>query len=296
LRTERRAAATKHGRFTPSLGGFHYTGGTVQQQDLRYERAVGAEHTAVITLDRPSASNAYSTEMIDSLVNALDAAEDDDDVWAVILTGAGKAFSAGGDLRAMQARTGMFAGDSVRLRTAYTRHIQRVPRRLHRFEKPIIAAINGPAIGAGLDLACMAEFRLAAQSATFGSTFVKVGLVPGDGGAYFLSRAVGYTHAARMVLTGKVIDAAEALRIGLVSEVVADADLMEAAHRLARELTACSPLAVRLAKQALCRSWDSSLDQALELAATYQCVVQRTPDHEEGVQALLERRPPQFKG
>ncbi len=264
-------------------------------QDILVDRHPTAPHTAVLTLDRPEARNAYSEAMIDSLCAALDALEDDDDVRVVLLTGADPAFSAGGDLKAMRDRTGMFAGDGARLRVAYQRTIQRVPRRLLAFDKPVIAAINGPAIGAGLDLACMADLRIASERARFGSTFVKVGLIPGDGGAYWLSRAVGYAQAAQMVLTGDLLDAVDAQRIGLVGEVVAHDDLLEAAGALAARIAANAPIAVRLARQAMARSWDLSADQALDLAATYQGIAQVSEDHAEGVNALLERRAPVFR-
>lgn len=255
-----------------------------------------APHTRVLTLNRPEARNAYSDGMIDALCQALDEAEDEDDVRVVILTGAGSAFSAGGDLKAMQDHAGMFAGDSVRLRTAYARHIQRVPRRLMAFDKPIVAALNGPAIGAGLDLACMCDLRVASEGARFGSTFVTIGLVPGDGGAAFLARVVGLPQATRLALTGELIDAAEALRIGLVHEVVPADELLAAAGRQAAAIARNAPVAVRLTKQALLRSWDLPIEAALELAATYQGIAQRTADADEGVDALLHRRPPEYRG
>lgn len=266
----------------------------MQLEHVRYERP--HPHIAVITLDRPEARNAYSDEMIDSLIHALDHAEDDDEVWVVVLTGEGRAFSAGGDLKAMRDRTGMFAGDSVRLRTAYTRNIQRVPRRMLRFEKPVVAAVNGPAIGAGLDLACMCDVRVASTKAKFGSTFVRVGLIPGDGGAWFLSRVVGPAKATEMVLTARVLDATQGEAIGLVSRVVEPEALLDAAMELAQEICGNAPLAVRLAKQAMLNSHNLTGEQALQLASTYQGIVQRTPDHDEGVLAMLERRAPEFKG
>lgn len=263
--------------------------------DVRLSPHPTAPHTTVLTLDRPEARNAYSDAMIDGLCAALDRLEDDDDVRVVILTGADPAFSAGGDLKAMRDHAGMFAGDSARLRVAYARNIQRVPRRMMAFDKPVVVAINGAAIGAGLDLACMGDVRIASDRAVFGSTFVKVGLVPGDGGAYWLARAVGHGRAAQLALTGDVIDAPTALAWGLVSEVVPHADLLDAAGAVAARIAANAPLAVRLTKQALSRSWDLSADQALELAATYQGIAQRTEDHDEGVAAMLERRAPDFR-
>jgi enoyl-CoA hydratase/carnithine racemase len=214
----------------------------------------------------------------------------------VILTGAGSSFSAGGDLKSMKDHTGMFEGDPVRLRSQYLRGIHRIPRRFARFEKVVIAAINGPAIGAGLDLACMCDIRIAANGARFGSTFVKLGLIPGDGGAYLLSRVVGFPRALEMVLSGRLIDTLEAERIGLVNEVVEASALLQTARARAERIAQNAPLAVRLAKSACYRSWDLGLDDALNLAATYQGIVQNTPDHDEGVDALIEGRAARFRG
>jgi len=262
-------------------------------QDLRRARA-GA--VLFLTLDRPDARNAYSEAMVDSLVRALDDADRDDEVRCVILTGAGAAFSAGGDLKRMLQQEGMFAGGPVDLRRRYVDGIQRIPRRLALLEKPIIAAINGPAIGAGLDLACMCDLRIVARGAQLGSTFVKVGLVPGDGGAYFLSRTIGFPRALELMLTGRLIDTDEAERIGLVHRVVEPAELLPAARALAEQIAANAPLAVRLTKRAAYRSHEADLEQALELAATYQGIVQNTADHREAVRAILERRAPVFRG
>ena len=262
-------------------------------KDLRYEKDASL---AIITLDREEARNAYSDDMIDSITRAFDAAEVDDEVRCVVITGAGGTFSGGGDLKLMADHEGMFAGNPVQLRSAYLRGIHRVPRRLARFEKPVIAAINGPAIGAGLDLACMCDIRIAANGARFGSTFVKLGLIPGDGGAYLLSRVVGFPRALDLVMTGRLIDTLEAERIGLVHDVVEPNDLMETARKWAGRIAANAPLAVRLAKSAVYHSWDLGLDAALNLAATYQGIVQNTEDHDEGVRAMMERRTPQFKG
>jgi enoyl-CoA hydratase/carnithine racemase len=234
--------------------------------------------------------------MIDSLIAALDAAEADPEIRVIILTGAGKAFHAGGDLKQMREGAGMFAGGPVALRRQYVDGIQRVPRRLAQLDKPIIAAINGAAIGAGLDLACMCDLRVLARGASLGSTFVKVGLVPGDGGAYFLARTVGFPRALELVLTGRLVEADEALAIGLVHRVVEPNELLPTARALALSIAANAPLAVRMTKRAAYRSWDLDVDTALELAATFQGMVQNTADHREAVQAILEKRSPSFRG
>lgn len=249
-----------------------------------------------ITLDRPDARNAWSDEMLDGFVAAIDAAEADDGVRVVAVTGAGSAFSAGGDLKAMRDHTGMFAGGPVELRARYRRGIQAVPRRLARFDKPVIAAINGAAIGAGLDLTCMCDLRVASSRAKFGSTFVKVGLVPGDGGGALLQRVVGLAATLDLVLTGRVIRADEAQGLGLVHRVVEPDALEAAVVEMAGLIAANAPLAVQLAKSAIYRSQHLHLEDALELAATYQGIAQRTADHDEGVAAILEKRAPDFQG
>jgi enoyl-CoA hydratase/carnithine racemase len=234
---------------------------------------------ATITLDRPEARNAYSDVMLCQLTGALDTADHDPDIRVAILTGAGKGFHSGGDVKAMKERSGMFAGDAAELRERYQRGIQAIPRRIAEFAKPLIAAMHGASIGAGLDLACMCDLRLAASGAQFGSTFVKVGLVPGDGGAFFLARTVGFPRALELMLTGRLIDADEALRIGLVHEVVPNDRLLARAHELAQQLAALPATALQLTKRAAYRSWPGDQAAALELAATYQGIAQNHPDH-----------------
>ena len=263
---------------------------------IRFEPDEQLPHLWWLTLDRPKARNAWSDEMLAAFVATIDSAEANDDVRCLAITGAGSAFSAGGDLKAMRDKSGMSAGDPVTLRNRYIRGIQSIPRRMARFDKPVIAAINGAAIGAGLDLTCMCDIRLAVNSAKLGSTFVKVGLIPGDGGAWLLSRTIGYPKAMDLILTGRILTADQALELGLVHEVVERDVLAPAVRRRASEILANSPLAVRLAKSAMQRSWFEPLDTALELAATYQGIVQNTEDHLEGVNAILEKREPDFKG
>ena len=251
---------------------------------------------ATITLHRPDARNAYSEPMVDSLLAALEAAQSNDEVRVIIVTGAGKAFSAGGDLKRMRDKGGMFAGGPATLRRNYMAYIQRIPRAIAQVDKPMIAAVNGAAIGAGLDLACMCDFRIAAASAKFGSTFVKVGLIPGDGGAYFLTRTIGLPKALELILSARVLDADEAMQVGLLHRIVPDEELLEAARAFGQPIADNAPIAVQLAKRAVYRGYDQDVDSALELAATFQGIAQNTRDHEEAVGALLEKRAPTFKG
>lgn len=254
------------------------------------------DHIATITLNRPDARNAYSEDMVEHLVATIEHADGDADIRCIILTGAGKAFSAGGDLKAMRDKTGMFAGGPMELRERYIDGIQTIPRALAVCNTPVVAAVNGAAIGAGLDLACMADVRVASSRAKFGSTFVKVGLVPGDGGCYFLARTIGFSRALEMILSARVIEAGEALAMGLVHRVVEPEELMGAAKEMAESICANAPVAVRLAKKAAYRSFGASLEDALEMAATYQGIVQNTADHAEAVSAMLDKRTPVFNG
>lgn len=257
--------------------------------DLRYEVD---QQIATITLDRPQARNAYSDAMIQGIIDALDRADRDDSIRALIVTGAGTTFCAGGDLKQMRQREGMFAGDPVELREQYLRGLQSIPRRFERFEKPTIAAINGHAIGAGLDLTLMCDIRVASSAAKFGSTFASVGLIPGDGGAYLLPRVVGFARAVELILTARVFDAAEALKIGLVHHCVAPDDVIEQARTLALQIARLPPKAVRMAKAALYRSVDRDHETALQLTAALQACVQHTDQHEQAVEELLARLGP----
>jgi len=254
--------------------------------DIQYDVA---GQVAMITLDRPDARNAYSEAMVDELLAALDRADDDTTVRAVVLTGAGPAFSAGGDLKAMRDRSGMFAGDPAELRTQYRRGLQQLPRRFDAFEKPVVAAVNGAAIGAGLDLALMADLRIASADARFGSTFARVGLIPGDGGAYLLTRVVGFARALDLVLTARIVDAEEALALGLVTTVVPAEDVLATARERAEQIAALPPKAVQAAKACLYRSVDHDLETALQLTAALQATVQHTDEHTKAVQDMIER-------
>lgn len=253
-------------------------------------------HLALITLNRPDAHNAYSADMVGALVSALHRADDDKNVRCILITGAGRSFSAGGDLKLMRDRAGMFEGDPLHLRERYRRGIQTIPRAFESIRTPVIAAVNGAAIGAGLDLACMCDIRVASSRAKFGQTFVKLGLVPGDGGAYFLQRVVGFPRALELALTGKIINATRALEIDLVHYVVEPEALITEAKKIAESICANAPQAVQLTRRACYQAQHQSVNQALETAATYQGIAQNTRDHKEGVDAILAKRQPQFTG
>lgn len=244
---------------------------------------------ATITLNRPDARNAYSVAMLAAIQQVFDDAQHDPDVRVVVLTGAGSAFSAGGDLRMMRAHEGMFQGEPAELRQRYLDGIHTVPKTIANFRKPIIAAINGPAIGAGLDLACMCDIRIASARAKMGSTFVQLGLVPGDGGAYFLAKIVGFPRALELILTGRVIDGIEAERIGLVHEIAEPTFVLPRAYEVAREIAALPNEAVKLARSLVYESWHVQMQQALTMAATYQGIAQNRPEHNDRVDAMLAK-------
>lgn len=246
------------------------------------------DHIATITLNRPDARNAYSSEMASGLVDAIDRADEDEEIRAVIVTGAGDAFCAGGDLKAMRDRSGMFSGDPVDLRKNYLEGLHKVPRRFQSFEKPTLAAVNGPAIGAGLDLSLMCDIRISSADASFGSTFARVGVIPGDGGAYLLQRVIGFPKTLELILTAKLIDASEAREIGLVNHVVDPDDVMEETRDMAEQIASLPPKAVQLAKTAVYRAADSDFDSAMELTAALQALVQHTDEHDQAVRDVID--------
>jgi enoyl-CoA hydratase/carnithine racemase len=234
--------------------------------------------------------------MVDALIDAITAADSDTEVRAVVLTGAGSAFSSGGDIKRMAPGGGLRDALPARTRMNYREGIQRLPILFQSVDVPIIAAINGPAIGAGCDLACMCDIRIAAETAIFAESFVKIGLIPGDGGAWLLPRIVGFSKACELALTGDTIDAAEALTCGLVSKIVPPSGLMAEAISIAERIARNPPHAVRLTKRLLREGQTASLTGLLELSAALQAVVHCTGDHDEAVAAFLERRPPVFSG
>src|SRR6195952_235692 len=250
-----------------------------------------------ITLNDPAMRNPISErETVDAIVAAIERLNQDGTARVAILTGAGTAFSSGGDLRAMQKAFEVRA-EKPSLTTQYYKFgIQRIPLAFEKLDVPTIAAVNGPAIGAGLDLACMCDMRIAAESARFAESFVKVGIVPGDGGAWLLPRVVGYSKACEMAFTGDMLSAAEALACGLVSRVVPDGELMAEARKLADRIAANPPHAVRMAKRLLMEGRHTRLDTLLEMSATMQALAHTTADHREAAQAFLEKRRPEFKG
>ncbi|MGB7373040.1 crotonase/enoyl-CoA hydratase family protein [Pontixanthobacter sp.] len=254
-------------------------------------------HATTITLDRPDSMNALGIDgdgaEFEAACHAVNA---DPNVRCVILTGAGRAFSAGGDVKAMKERTGNFGGAPIDVANGYRTNIHRILRSLYALQVPVIAAVNGPAIGLGCDLACLADIRIASDRAKFGVTFLKLGIIPGDGGAWILPRIIGEARAAELLYTGDVIDAATAEKWGLVSRVVPADNLMHDAAAMAGKIAAMPPHALRQTKNLLRQGRSMSYDSALELAANTQALMHHTRDHVEGIDALLEKRPAIFTG
>jgi len=242
-----------------------------------------------VTLNRPHCSNAFSDEMISELCRLLREADWDDDVRVIILTGAGKSFCAGGDVKAMEEQTGMFAGDPEELRRRYTKGIQQIPLTIEALHTPIIAMVNGPAIGAGCDLACMCDIRMGCRNSRFGETFATLALVPGDGGTFFLQRVVGYAKAMELSLTGRIITADEALALGLLNHLVETEALKKETEKLALSIAANSSVAVSMIKKAIRQARTAEISGHLDLLAAFQGITQRTDDHFRRVRALKEK-------
>ena len=247
-----------------------------------------------ITLNRPESSNAYSIGMVQALVEVLKYADIDNNVRAIVLTGSGKNFCAGGDIKAMKGKTGMFAGESNQLRETYQSGIQQIPLTISNLKTPIIAMVNGAAVGAGCDLAAMCDLRIVSESATFAETFAKVGLVPGDGGAFFITRLIGFGKAMEMFLTCKSFSAAEALKMGLVNQVVLPDELKMKTEELVEQLRVLPPIALQMTKKAIIHAYQNDLTSHLELVAAYQGITQRSSDHFKALDGMIEKRKPDF--
>ncbi|OBI80740.1 crotonase/enoyl-CoA hydratase family protein [Mycobacterium asiaticum] len=236
------------------------------------------------TINLPGVGNAITgKDVISEFEAAVDGANAETEVRAVILTGEGKIFSAGGNVKEMADQAGIFALSALDQRRAYVDGIQRIPRALARLEVPLIGAVNGAAIGAGCDLALMCDIRIASERASFAESFVQLGLIPGDGGTWFLQRVIGYQRAAEMTFTGDRIDAATALEWGLVTSVVPHDELLPKANELAERIAKNPPHALRMAKRLLQESRTGSLESTLGMAAAMQPLAHRDPEHEQRI-------------
>jgi enoyl-CoA hydratase/carnithine racemase len=252
---------------------------------------------ALLTLRRNDVRNALTgTSLIDDILLTLDWADRTPEVSVLILTGEGSAFSSGGNVHEMVERRGLFAGSVLEIQDQYRRGIQKVPLAFERSEVVVVAAVNGPAIGAGFDLACMCDLRLASTNAVVGETFVKLGIIPGDGGAWILQRLVGYQRAAELAFTGRLVKAEEALALGIFLEVTEPEGLLPRARELGAAIAAAPPHAVRLTKRLMKHAQRGELSDFLDLCACFQGMSHHTEDHAEAIGAFLDKRPPVYSG
>ena len=246
------------------------------------------ENIATVSLNRPAKLNAFTDEMLFALINAIDECEENDAVRAVVLTGKGRGFCAGGDVTAMGAEAD---NRPLTTKSHVKEAIQAFPKRMATFDKPIIAAVNGVAAGGGMDLALACDIRIAGHSAKFGETYAKIGLLPGGGGAYYLPRIIGTSRALEMLLTAEFIDAEQAKEIGLVSHVFADDLLLEQAQQLALKIAALPPYSVMNIKRTVYQSLDCDLNSALEIVSSHIAIAKASNDHAEAIAAFREKRP-----
>ena len=249
---------------------------------------------ATITFNRPENLNAFSNEMIEGYIAALQECRDSDNILVVVVTGAGRAFCAGGDVKAM--KDNPESNDPRLSKSRLWDMIQRVPLTLAEVDKPVIAAVNGPATGAGMDLANMCDMRTAAESARFAESYVRMGLVPGAGGCWFLPRLVGMPKALELLFTADFVDAQEALRLGMVNHVFPDDTLMEETYKIATKIARRAPISVQLIKRATYQGMRTDLRTHLDQISSHMTIARASEDHMEAVDAFLEKRHPVFKG
>lgn len=266
-------------------------------QGFKELRVQQDNHILLVTLNRPEIHNAIShTEMVQEIESLCELVNKNQDIRAMVLTGAGKSFCAGGNVKDMLNKSDMFGGSEREIEQSYKNGIQRIPLALWNVEIPVIAAVNGAAVGAGCDLAMMCDIRIASHRARFAESFVKLGIIPGDGGAWFLPRVIGMAKASQMALTGDMLNAESALDWGLISECHESEELIDRAMSIAQSIASNPPLAVRATKKLLRQSESFSLTEMLDQCAKTQSALHQTNDHLEAVKALLEKRSGQYTG
>lgn len=248
--------------------------------------SVDEDGIATLLLNRPKVYNAFNQDVVDLWKQLLNDAQADDAVKVVVLTGAGKAFCSGGDLEYIEEA---LDSDALQNKNFLFEHVHHVARALERMDKPIIAAINGPAYGAGMDMALMCDLRLAAKSATFAESYIAVGLTPGDGGTYYLPRICGTSRALELFWTGKTITADEAEKYGIVNRVCPDDELMEQTYALARQIAAKHQLAIRACKRLVYNGMTASLAANLDMISSQMAIIQTQAGHRDCVTELLAK-------
>ena len=262
----------------------------LKDSDLQLDARV-----AVLTFKRDDMRNALSgTQLTEDICATLEWASASPEVSVLILTGDGSAFSAGGNIKAMRERALTFS--TAEMERYYRDGVQRIPRAMNTAEVVVIAAVNGPAIGAGFDLVNMCDIRIGSTNAQFGETFINLGLMAGDGGGWFLRHVVGAQRAAELTFTGRIVKAEEAVALGILLEVTEPDKLLPRAKEIAAQIAAKPPLAARYAKRALRLAQQQSLGEHLDTCASFQAALQKTEDHLEALAAFFEKRNGVFKG
>jgi len=250
---------------------------------------------AVLTFRRDDMRNALTgTALVDDICATLEWTNTTAEISVLVLTGDGSAFSAGGNIKAMRERA--LTSSAAQMEEYYRRNVQRIPRAMNACEVPVIAAVNGPAIGAGFDFVNMCDIRIGSTNAQFGETFINLGIMAGDGGAWFLRRTVGAHRAAELTLTGRMVKAEEARALGILLEVTEPDRLLARAKEIAAQIAAKPPLAVRYAKRALRLAERQDIAEHLDTCASFQAALQKTEDHLEALAAFFEKRAGVFKG
>ncbi|MBS0222888.1 MAG: enoyl-CoA hydratase/isomerase family protein [Proteobacteria bacterium] len=249
------------------------------------------DHIGTIVFNRPESRNAFTLEMLEECSSILASFRDAPEIRVIVLTGAGESFCSGGDVKKMGQATSV-----IQRKSDLWKRMQSVPKTLATVDKPVIAMINGDAVGGGMDIALMCDIRVASEKARFSQAYVRLGLAPGDGGAFFLARLIGLGRALELLLTGDFIDAQRAERIGLVNHCVRHEDLEETAYGIARRIAALPPLGVQTTKRLTYESFQSEMITALELASSQAALMTTTDDHKEAVAAFRERRKGTYKG
>ena len=261
----------------------------MNEQHVLYEVK---DHVACISLNRPEAKNAFSHEMIDLWNRNLMKAREDREIRVIIVTGKGDTFCSGGDIREMA--EGRLR--SWNMKNFLWEGVHRIALTLEDLDKPVIAAINGIAMGAGLDMALMCDIRICSDRARLAESYINLGVVPGDGGAYYLSRLVGVSKALELLLTGDIIQPEEALKLGIVNRVVSHENLMEETSSLAEKIARKPPMAIRMMKRAVFQAQTCSLRSHLDYISSQLALLTETEDHLEAAKAFLEKRNPVFTG
>ncbi|NQX89161.1 MAG: enoyl-CoA hydratase/isomerase family protein [Halioglobus sp.] len=267
------------------------------QPDLTDALLTVNDRVATLVLNRDDVRNELTgTQLVDDICRTVDWINTTLDISALVITGVGRAFCAGGNIKDIRNRRGMFDGNPALIGDNYRHGIQRMSLAMHSIEVPVIAAVNGPGIGAGFDLACMCDIRLGTPATRFGETFINLGLIPGDGGAWFLQRLVGYQRAAELTFSGRIIDAEEAEQLGLLLEIVTPDDLLPRANEIAQRFADKPPQALRMSKRLLKAAQRLELGDLLDLSASLQANCHYTADHQRAMEAMLDKTRTLYEG